>query len=130
MKQDKKGRVQLGRKAEQLVADFYEEKLGFELIHQNLRLGPYEIDLVVEKQEQIRIIEVRSSQRSTTHELAWTLVGKKTRSLKKGIRAMQKRGLLRSEQQFQVDAAFVQWLPSSLWSLDIWYNILPADLGG
>ena len=124
-----RGRVQLGRKAEELVAHFYEKNLGFELMHQNLRLGPYEIDLVVQRKKELRVIEVRSSRRRGTQELAWTLVGKKTRTLKKAIRAMQKNGILSAEQQFQVDAAFVRWGSPSLHSIDIWYNILPADLG-
>jgi len=122
-------RLQVGRLAEGIIASYYREELGFEVIAQNLRLGPYELDVIVERAHELRVIEVRSSSHRSFNELCWTLVGKKARTLRKAIGEMRRRGMLESIESFQVDAALVRWNEDARPSVDIWYDILPGDLG-
>lgn len=122
-------RLQVGRLAEGIIASFYREKLGFEVLAQNLRLGPYELDVIVQRAQELRVIEVRSSSQRSFNELSWTLVGKKARTLRKAVREMRRRGMLESIESFQVDAALVRWNKGARPSVDIWYDILPGDLG-
>ena len=122
-------RLQLGRLAEDVIARYYREEFGFDVRAQNLRLGPYELDVIVQRGQELRIVEVRSSAQRSFNELSWTLVGKKARTLRKAIREMERRGMLESIESFQVDAALVRWNKGARPSIEIWYDILPGDMG-
>ena len=122
-------RVRLGRRAEAYVSLYYQSKFGFDLLSQNLRLGACEIDLLMKKGTAMRMIEVRSSSTRNNDDLAWSLVGKKARSLRKSIHALIQRGIMDTDQEFQVDAALVRWPNTGPPSLKLWFNIFPGDLG-
>ena len=121
-------RVQAGRRAEALVADYYREVLGFEIVAQNLRLAQFEIDILVQTPEEQRLVEVRSTAKRTLDDLAWSLVGKKARTLRRTIREMLLRGVIKSSGAFQVDAALVRWNGQGPPTLKLWHNILPGDI--
>ena len=129
MAHHRQNRVRTGRIAEYLVGQVYEETLGFKVLSRNLRVGPYEIDLFVQKADAKRIVEVRSTGCRNINDLAWSLVGRKSRALRRAIREMLRRGLLETTGSFQVDAALVRWNAGAPPTVDIWYDILPGDLG-
>ncbi|MCA9646585.1 MAG: YraN family protein [Polyangiaceae bacterium] len=56
----------LWQEAERLVAD-YLERVGFQIVATNLRVGRLEIDIVARRRELIVVVEVR-----TRGETAWT----------------------------------------------------------
>lgn len=59
-KDSKQNKVSRGRKYEQLAADFFIH-LGFRMLAQNWRAGKKEIDLIVQKDNLIVFVEVKSS---------------------------------------------------------------------
>jgi putative endonuclease len=52
-------RARLGRRAEAIAAD-YLIRQGFDIVGQNVRLGPLEIDIVARKDDLVVVVEVRT----------------------------------------------------------------------
>jgi putative endonuclease len=64
-------RAKRGAQGEQIAADFLAER-GFDILHRNLRLSRYEIDIVCRDGECLVFVEVKRSVRGTMgHPATW-----------------------------------------------------------
>ncbi len=123
-------RVAFGRAAEDHVARWYEDVLEHEIKHRNLRLGPDELDIVVERDGCWRVVEVRATARRSSARIGWSLVGRKARRLRRAIRSLRRSGLLGEARSLTLDVALVTRDHDGKWRVEIWPDALPLDGDG
>ena len=123
-------RVAAGRRAEALVARWYEHALGFGLAAQNLRVGRDELDLVLRRGTELRVVEVRSSARRSPELLAWSVVGGKAKRLRRAVLRLVREGGAGEASELQVDVALVVWPGRGPVAIEIWLDALPLSEDG
>jgi len=79
------GRHDLGRWGERLIGAWYERNQRGVVIGTNVRLGSLELDVIVRDGALVRVVEVRTSARRPTHELSWSVVGKKMSRVRRAM---------------------------------------------
>ena len=104
----------------QLLAERYLEKAGFEILFRNLRIGRGELDLVAKERGVLVFVEIRSttSIKRNAPLLPFSVLGKKTRILRRSIGLFFERYSRFKYQEYRLD--FV-WVYQD--SLDHWKNV-------
>jgi Holliday junction resolvase-like predicted endonuclease len=113
-----------------MVARWYEHSLGFDLVARNLRVGRDELDLVLRRGSELRVVEVRSSARRTVDLLAWSVVGKKAGRLKRAALRLSREEMLGALEELHVDVALVLTPPGGATTIEIWMDALPLSEDG
>jgi len=122
-KRSKVDRRKLGQCAELLVRQWYEVR-GYQLIHQNLYLGHDELDLVLGRGDEIRVVEVRSSTTRNASDLAWSVPGRKAKKVKRATRKLVYSGLIEGAVTLYIDLALVRWKSEGFPEIRIWESAL------
>ena len=113
-----------------MVAHWYRHALGFDLFARNLRVGPDELDLVLVRGDVARVVEVRSSAGRSSEILAWSIVGKKARRLRRAVLRLFREGVLADAAELHVDVALVLTPSAAPVVLEIWLDALPLSEDG
>ena len=112
------------------MARWYRHALGFELVARNLRLGADELDLVLRRGSEARVVEVRSSARRSSELLAWSIVGRKARHLRRAVLRLTREGGLGDLTELHVDVALVLTRPAAPIVVEVWLDAVSLSDDG
>jgi Holliday junction resolvase-like predicted endonuclease len=116
----------LGGWGEGVVARWYQTRGLGQVIARNVRLGRFELDLLVQNGRTLRVVEVRTSTGRTPDALSWSLVGRKARKLKEAMmRLGRSRKFSRVTDRLVLDVALVYVdRRTRIARVEVWFDAL------
>jgi putative endonuclease len=114
-------RHRLGARAEDAALAHYQRR-GFVLVERNVRMGRFEIDLVVRRGASVALVEVRSRHASGAVHPALTIRGRKAEHVRRAAHLWLH--TRRTGGTVRIDVVAATELPDGAFELDVYENVL------